>query len=171
MPKRQTLLEEDRQRSPLIPYFQVLFRKQQECHCVWLKKIYAFLYILISHRQGVEIPPTTQIGGGLYIGHPYCITINKDVIIGRNCNIHKGVTIGQENRGKREGYPTIGNHVWIGVNATIVGKIIIGNDVLIAPNSFVNCSIPNHSIVIGNPCTIIHREGATNDYINHAVED
>lgn len=50
-----------------------------------------------------------------------------------NCNIHKGVTIGQENRGKRKGTPVIGDEVWIGINATIVGKISIGSDVLIAP--------------------------------------
>ena len=46
--------------------------------------------------------------------------------------------------------PTIGNDVWIGVNATIVGKVSIGDDVLIAPNAFVNCDIPSHSVVFGN---------------------
>ena len=74
--------------------------------------------------------------------------------IGEWCNIHKGVTIGQQNRGDLKGVPKIGNKVWIGVNATIVGKIEIGDDVLIAPNSFVNCDVPSHSIVIGNPCQI-----------------
>ena len=47
---------------------------------------------------------------------------------------------------------TIGNDVWIEVNATIVGKVSIGDDVLIAPNVFVNCDIPSHSVVFGNPC-------------------
>lgn len=55
-----------------------------------------------------------------------------------NCNIHKGVTIGQENRGKRQGTPIIGDNVWIGMNVTIVGNIKIGNDVLIAPNTYLN---------------------------------
>ena len=64
-------------------------------------------------------------GGGLYIGHPYNITINSEVVIGENVNIHKGVTIGQENRGKRKGCPVIGNKVWIGVNATIVGAVMV----------------------------------------------
>lgn len=63
--------------------------------------------------------------GGLYIGHPYNITINSEVVIGENVNIHKGVTIGQENRGKRKGCPVIGNKVWIGVNATIVGAVMV----------------------------------------------
>lgn len=43
--------------------------------------------------------------------------------------------------------PTIGDEIWIGVNATIVGRINVGDDVLIAPNSFVNCDIPSHSVV------------------------
>lgn len=99
-----------------------------------------------------------------------CITINSEVVIGSNCNIHKGVTIGQENRGLRKGVPTIGDCVWIGVNATIVGKITIGDDVLIAPNSFVNCDVPSHSIFYGNPCIIKHRENATEGYINRKWE-
>ncbi len=87
-------------------------------------------------------------------------------MLGENCNIHKGVTIGQENRGPRKGSPTIGNCVWIGVNATIVGKVTIGDDVLIASNTFVNCDIPSHSIVFGNPCVRKHCEHATESYIN-----
>lgn len=60
----------------------------------------------------------------------------------------------------------IGDEVWIGVNATIVGHVHIGNDVLIAPNAYVNCDIPDHSIVFGNPCIIKYREHATEGYIN-----
>lgn len=101
----------------------------------------------------------------MYFGHAYSITINPMAVIGKNCNLHKGVTIGQESRGVRKGVPTIGDKVWIGVNSTIVGKITIGNDVLIAPNSFVNQDIPSHSIVLGNPCIIKHKDNAVEDYI------
>ncbi len=120
-------------------------------------------------RYGLEISPEVNIGGGLYLGHAFNITINSKTVIGSNCNIHKGVTIGQENRGIRKGAPTIGDCVWIGVNSTIVGRITIGNDVLIAPNSYVNCDVPSHSIVFGNPCIIKHRENATEGYINNKV--
>ena len=117
----------------------------------------------------VEISTRCNIGAGLYIGHPFCITINPQAVIVENCNIHKGVTIGQENRGHRKGVPTIGNCVWIGINATIVGKISVGDDVLIAPNTYVNCDIPSHSVVFGNPCIIKHRDHATEDYINNKI--
>lgn len=127
------------------------------------------IYKIIQFFYKVEIPHTVSIGKGLYIGHPYCITINPNSIIGDNCNIHKGVTIGQENRGARIGAPKIGDCVWMGVNATIVGGITIGDDVLIAPNTYVNCDIPNHSIVFGNPCIIKFKEGATDGYINNRI--
>lgn len=109
-------------------------------------------------------------GGGLYLGHAYNITINSNAKIGRNCNIHKGVVIGQANRGSRKGYPTIGDRVWIGINSAIVGNVNIGDDVMIAPNSFVNVDIPSHSVVFGNPCIIKHRDWATEEYVNNFVK-
>ena len=114
---------------------------------------------------------TRNIGKYLYLGHPYGITVNPDAVLGNCVSLHKGVTIGQENRGKREGCPVLGNCVWVGVNATIVGKINIGDDVLIAPNAYVNCDVPSHSIVIGNPCHIIPREYATRGYFRYVNVD
>lgn len=159
------LLAKDRKRQKKLPHFQVLLRKASGGGV--LRGFYRLLYFISSKKSHIEISTKCRIGGGLYIGHAYCITINVAAQIDENCNIHKGVTIGQENRGKRSGCPIIGNEVWIGVNSTIVGNIKIGNDVLIAPNSFVNCDVPDHSIVIGNPCIIKHRENATEGYINN----
>lgn len=152
-----------------MPVFQKLYRKSQERHCKIVHLIYRCLFAYYKQKMHVELYYNTQIGGGLYIGHPYGITINSNAIIGKNCNIHKGVTIGQENRGSRKGTPIIGDNVWIGINSTIVGNIKIGNDVLIAPNSFVNCDIPSHSIVFGNPCVVRHNDFATEGYINHTI--
>ena len=132
----------------------------------FLKLFFKYRTIRIGEKHGVELRPDTQIGKGLYLGHPYGITVNLGAKIGENCNLHKGVTIGQENRGPRKGSPVIGDRVWIGINATVVGNITVGDDVLIAPNSYVNCDVPAHSVVFGNPCTIKHRENATENYIN-----
>lgn len=127
----------------------------------------------MSHRlykkYGLEISSSCSIGSGLYLGHAFNITINPSAKLGKNINIHKGVTIGQENRGKRKGAPTIGDLVWIGVNSTIVGNIKIGNNVLIAPNSYVNFDVPDNSIVIGNPARIITNNNATEGYINRTI--
>ena len=112
-----------------------------------------------------------NIGPGFYIGHFGTIVISTLTTIGDNCNVAQGVTIGAARRGSKKGAPTIGNKVWIGANAVIVGNITIGNDVLIAPGAFINHDVPAHSIAIGNPAKIIAREHATEDYINNIYDN
>lgn len=73
-------------------------------------------------------------------------------------------------KGKREGAPIIKNEVFIGANAVVVGKVVIGNNVLIAPNSYINFDVPDNSIVIGNPAKIVsERVEATNGYLFNKV--
>lgn len=162
----------DRQRYARgkIPPYQKYFRYIQVTSFLPLKLWYKFLFNYYKRKYMVELSEKTEIGEGLYFGHPYCITINPNSILGKNVNIHKGVTIGQENRGKRKGYPKIGNNVWVGVNSTIVGAIKIGDDVLIAPNTFVNRDIPDHSVVFGNPCIVKHKDEATKYYLSRVIE-
>lgn len=148
-----------------MPKFQYWWRKAQETSFFPLKAFYVFMLRMTSNRNLCEFSFHIKCGPALYIGHPYCIVINPEAVIGSHVNIAKGVTIGQENRGKRKGVPTIGNNVWIGVNATIVGKITIGDDVLIAPNTLVNCDVPSHSIVYGNPCIVKQHDNATEGYL------
>ena len=133
---------------------------------------YFYVYKLkkLSKKYAFQIPADTEIGRGFYIGHNGPIVINPMAKIGDNCNIAAGVTIGQENRGKRKGAPTIGNRVWIGTNAVVVGKVIIGDNVLIAPNAYVNFDVPSNSIVIGNPGKIIpNLPDATEGYCHNLV--
>ena len=166
------LLEQDkiRYKDGKMPKFQKYLRKIQDAKNPLSRKFYRVLYALEARKNHIEISYKAKIGAGLYLGHAYCITINPRATLGKNCNIHKGVTIGQENRGSRIGVPTIGNDVWIGINSTVVGNITIGDDVMIAPNSFVNQDIPPHSVVFGNPCIIKHKDYATEKYINNRVE-
>ena len=150
-----------------IRIWHFLYRKAQTRKNPLSRFFYKALFRLHSRKRGIEIPTCCQIGKGLYVGHFYNVTINGDAVLGENCNIHKGVTIGLEARGSRIGSPMIGNCVSIGINASVVGKISIGDDVIIAPNSFVNCDIPSHSVVFGNPCIIKHRDHATEGYIGN----
>ena len=144
--------------------FAFFFRKYQE-KSRWL---YRLILYRLSRKYGLEISPNAQIGKGLYLGHPYNITIGGDVILGNNINIHKGCTIGRTNRGNM-GSPVICDCVFVGINATVVGNIHIGNDVMIAPNSYVNIDVPDHSVVIGNPAVIYPKENATENYVNFLV--
>lgn len=151
--------------NPAIGFLWTLRRRQHKDG--WALKLVSRHYF---KRYGLEIPPQANLGAGLYLGHPFNITVNPKAILGDNCNLHKGVTIGQENRGKRKGAPTLGDRVWVGVNASIVGAVIIGSDVLVAPNSYVNEDVPSHSVVLGNPCRVFHRDDATEGYINQRAE-
>ncbi len=155
----------DKELKYIISYRKANYNKNS----YFKKYIYIIKHRKFSEKCNCRVPYTLSIGKGFYIGHLSGIIINPKVIIGDNVNIAQGVTIGQENRGKRKGTPIIGNEVWIGANAVIVGKIKIGDNVLIAPNSYVNFDIPDNSIVIGNPGKIIYKENATEDYINKKV--
>lgn len=123
-----------------------------------------------SIKFGYQINAETKVGPGLYLGHRGTVIVNGNAVLGANVNLATGVTIGQENRGKRKGCPTIGNSVWIGSNAVIVGKITIGDNVLIAPGTYVNFDVPSNSIVVGSPVKIIPNEAATEGYIQRPYE-
>jgi serine O-acetyltransferase len=154
------------------PGFRFIYILRNLKNCTkYLPKWFLFkiLYRKYTYKYGFQIPIETKIGKGLYIGHFGTIIINKDVVIGKNCNLSPNVIIGQVNRGKLVGSPSIGDSVWIGTGAIIVGKITIGTNVLIAPNAFVNFNVPDNSIVIGNPAKIVSNELATEGYINFTI--
>lgn len=161
-------------------YIYILANRDLKCIKTYRKANYHFkknhkirhLYYEIKlkrlcYKYDFNVPSSTSIGKGLFIGHNGPIIINNEAIIGDNCNIATGVTIGRENRGKRFGCPTIGNRVWIGTNSTIVGKITIGDNVLIAPNSYINFDVPSNSIVVDGK--IIKKENATESYICYTI--
>lgn len=131
---------------------------------------YRFFLRRYTFKYGIQIEARTTIGEGFCIRHFGTIVVNPRTVIGKNCNIHQGVTIGQTNRGSNKGAPVIGDNVWIGANAVVVGNISVGRNVLIAPNSYVNFDVPDNSIVIGNPAKLIAKENATEGYINNKVQ-
>ena len=130
--------------------------------------LYRVLLLHYSYKYGFQILPNTRIGKGLYIGHRGTVVVNGLAELGDNCTIAHLVTIGQANRGERKGCPKIGNRVWIGAGAVVAGKIVIGDNVLIAPNSYVNFDVPSDSLVIGNPAVVKQDPNATEGYVNYA---
>lgn len=108
------------------------------------------IFILFSSR----IPSDVSIGKNTkfaYFG--MSVLLAHKTIIGDNCMIGMRVTTGRNFPYKN--VPQIGNKVWIGANAVIIGPVIIEDDVIIAPNSLVNKSVPKGAIVGGNPAKII----------------
>jgi serine O-acetyltransferase len=156
--------------SPGFRFIYCLRKAQQYSVKSPLGIFYRLLLRRYSIKYGYQISAKTQIGPGLNLGHWGHIVINPNAKIGKNCNIAHGVTLGQTNRGSLKGYPTLKDDVWVGTNAVIVGGITIGNNVLIAPNSYVTKDVPDNSIVTGNPMSIIANDKATEGYINNRIE-
>jgi serine O-acetyltransferase len=119
-------------------------------------------------KTGIQIPAKTKIGAGFRIVHFGHIIINPNAKIGKNFNIYPGVTIGHS-EGKMFGSPSIGDNVCILSNAIVVGGITVGDNSVIAPNSFVNFDVPDNAIVLGNPGKIILKDKPSAKYIVFAV--
>ncbi len=157
----------------LLPQFKFV-KAKRKCEKWRGKNLLLFILYSLKYRRYkvkylTDIPAKVEIGKGFRIEHYGGIVINPTAKLGENITLLNGVLIGAQNRGKNKGTPVIGDYVWIGTNAIIVGGIHIGNNVLIAPGAYVNFDVPDNSIVLGNPGKIIPRENATEDYIINPV--
>ncbi|MCD6287590.1 MAG: serine acetyltransferase [Candidatus Hydrogenedentes bacterium] len=121
---------------------------------------YGFLYFLLGVVTGIYIPLETDIGPGLYIGHWGGIMVHPKTVIGENCNLSQGVTIGEGGRAGNRGVPRIGDRVYIAPGAKVFGDIVIGNDVAIGANAVVNKSVPDKAVVGGIPAAVISMDGS-----------
>lgn len=148
--------------------FMTIFRMTQ--HYRKKNRILFYFFFLwlrrLKIKYGFDISYRTQIGKGFYIGHFGNIAIHGDVVIGENCNVSQGITIGISNHGSRTGVPTIGNFVFIGPNAGIFGKITIGNNVIIGANTVVNENIEDRKTVL-QPQPIISDKDLSAYYIHN----
>ena len=135
--------------------------------------LYPFARLVLGHlvyKLGISIPAGTSIGSGFYIGHFGGIVVSQKATIGRNCNISQGVTIGRANRGRNQGYPVLGDNIYIGPGAVIAGSVRIGNNVAIGANCVVTTDIPDDSVVVGVPGRFISQEGSAG-YVNRTDYD
>ncbi len=121
-----------------------------------LKVVYFFAYMFSELVMEMCLDPQATIGGGLFIAHIGGIHINPQATIGSNCDIAHRVTIGASAMG-RQGSPTIGNNVYIGTGAALVGKIKIGDGAKIAANTLVITNVPDGATVMGVPGRIVMR--------------
>jgi serine O-acetyltransferase len=133
---------------------------------IFLGSLIKSYYVKLSSNYCVTINPETKIGLGFRLGHIGNIIVHSKTIIGNNVTISQGVTIGKIHKGRLAGTPTFGDRIYVGPNAIIVGHINIGNDVIIAGNSFVNFDVPNNSVVLGNPGVVHFKENPTKDVLN-----
>jgi serine O-acetyltransferase len=116
-----------------------------------LDPIYWILYTLVRIAWGIAIPRSARIGPGLYIGHFGGITISHSAVIGRNCNLSHGITVGVSGHGEKCGVPVIGDDVYIAPGACLFGKIVIGNNAKIGANAVIHKDVPENAVAVMDP--------------------
>jgi len=141
----------------------------------WFKySIYPIALLILNHYKykfGISIPFSTEIGSGFYIGHFGNIFVYPECKIGKNCNISQGVTLGITHRGIYKGYPTIGDDVYIGPGAKIIGSVKVGNRAAIGANCVVTKDVPDAAVVVGIPGRVISYDGSEGYVCNTDYED
>jgi len=110
-----------------------------------------FFQRMLYRHHGLEIEPGANIGGGLYIAHPIGSVIAPKSL-GKNCTIIHSVTFGMRNEWA---FPVIGDNVFIGAGARILGGIHVGNNAVIGANAVVVHDVPDGATVVGIPAKVI----------------
>ncbi|MBK1832280.1 serine acetyltransferase [Verrucomicrobiaceae bacterium R5-34] len=107
--------------------------------------------LYVEWSLGVELPPLTRVGAGLTVHHGQGLVVNNRAIIGKNCTLRHGVTIGNKTDTDIYGCPVIGDGVNIGAGAIILGRIKIGDGATIGAASVITKDVEERATMVGNP--------------------
>jgi serine O-acetyltransferase len=112
---------------------------------------------------GIEIHPGAQIGEGLFIDHGMGVVIGETAVIGDDCHLTQGVTLGGTSNRHERRHPTLGNHVVVGAGAKLLGAINIGDYARIGAGSVVVTNVPEYATVVGVPGKVVAYYDPGND--------
>ena len=135
-------------------------------HFLWrykLRWIARFISTLARWITGIEIHPGAVIGRRFFIDHGMGVVIGETAIIGDDCMLYHGVTLGGTTWDKVKRHPTLKNGVVIGAGAKILGPITLGNNVRVGSNSVVVRSIDDNETVVGIPGRIVKKKAENDD--------
>lgn len=127
-------------------------------HWLWglnLKFIARFFSYFSRWLTGIEIHPGAKIGKRFFIDHGMGVVIGETAIIGDDCTLYHGVTLGGTSWQKGKRHPTVGNGVVVGAGAKVLGPIDIGNNARIGSNAVVIRTVPEGATIIGIPGRIV----------------
>ena len=108
---------------------------------------------------GVEIHPAAQIGRRFFIDHAMGVIIGETTVIGDDCTLYQGVTLGGTGKETGKRHPTLGNNVLVGVGASVLGNITLGDNAKVGGGAVVVSDVPPNSTVVGLPGHIVVRDG------------
>jgi serine O-acetyltransferase len=142
-------------------------------HFLWsikLKLIARIFSHLARILTGIEIHPGAQIGRRFFIDHGMGVVIGETAIIGDDCTLYHGVTLGGTTWKKGKRHPTLKDNVVIGAGAKVLGPITLGNNSKVGSNAVVVTDIPNDSTAVGIPAKIIKSGEKLKKFSAYAVE-
>lgn len=108
---------------------------------------------------GIEIHPGAKLGKGVFIDHGMGVVIGETAEVGDDCTIYQGVTLGGTSLSHGKRHPTLQNNVTVGVNASVLGAITIGENSKIGGGSVVVKDVPPNSTVVGVPARLVMQNG------------
>ncbi|MEX2238642.1 MAG: serine O-acetyltransferase [Dehalococcoidia bacterium] len=127
-------------------------------HALYLRDI-PLLPRVISHLgravTGIEIHPGARLGPRLFIDHGMGVVIGETAIIGADCHLYQGVTLGGTSTQRAKRHPTIGNGVTIGAGANVIGAVTVGDNARIGAGSVVVSNVPPNATVVGVPGHVV----------------
>lgn len=135
-------------------------------HFLWrykLRWLARFISTLARWITGIEIHPGAVIGRRFFIDHGMGVVIGETAIIGDDCMLYHGVTLGGTTWDKVKRHPTLKNGVVIGAGAKILGPITLGDNVRVGSNSVVVRSIDDNETVVGIPGRIVRQKAEDED--------
>ena len=142
-------------------------------HWLWcrgLKWLARFIAQIARFLTGIEIHPGARIGRRFFIDHGMGVVIGETAIIGDDCTLYHGVTLGGTTWKKGKRHPTLKNNVVIGAGAKVLGPITLGNNSKVGSNAVVVTDIPNDSTAVGIPAKIIESGEKLKKFSAYAVE-
>ena len=125
-----------------------------------LRLLARLLSVLNRFWTGVEIHPGARIGKGFFLDHGAGVVIGETAVIGNHCVMFHNVTLGGTGKFRGQRHPIVGDHVFIGTNAVLLGPIQVGDYAKVGANAFViNRDVPPRSTVVGSPARIVKLDG------------
>jgi serine O-acetyltransferase len=107
----------------------------------------------------IEIHPAATIGEGIFIDHGSGVVIGETAEIGDGCTIYQGVTLGGTSLSHGKRHPTLGRNVVVGVNSSVLGAIVLGDNAKVGGGSVVVKDVPANATVVGVPARIVMQDG------------
>ncbi|MCT0224991.1 serine O-acetyltransferase [Synechococcus sp. CS-1328] len=118
---------------------------------------------------GVEIHPGARIGRGVFIDHGMGVVIGETSVVGHNCLLYQGVTLGGTGKEHGKRHPTLENNVVVGAGAKVLGAITVGANTRIGAGSVVLRSVEPNCTVVGIPGRVVHQSGVRIDPLAHSA--